>query len=202
VLRLGIVTCVTLLACRDREAATTAPRSPLETGIARDLTARFRTSVTASCKRLLTTPVRCTATLADGSELPIALEAAARDEWGWRVDGLVVEARAVAAYVEAELASLQLAQTVTCGAPLQVVQPGDRVSCTLSGGGVAFVTLDADGQPSLELALDAAAAAARSELVTPDRDRALEQQSRALQVLEWESDGEEPVATDGGVSTP
>jgi hypothetical protein len=202
VLRLVIVTCATLLACHDRERATTAPRSPLETGIARDLTARFRTSVTASCTQLMSAPLRCTAVLADGTELPIALETAATDEWGWRVDGLVVEARALVEYVEGELSSLGVAQTAACGESLQVVEPGGRVSCTLSGGGVAFVTLDAGGQPSLELALDAAAAAARSELVTPDRARALEQQSRALQYLEWESDGEDSVAVDGGVSNP
>jgi hypothetical protein len=76
------------------------------------------------------------------------------------------------------------------------------VACTLSGGGAAFVQVAADGSTTLELALDKASAAARTELVTPERDRELTLQSKRLEDLEGESDGEEAVAGDGGVPEP
>jgi len=200
--RLPIVCLVTLLGCRDGQVGEGTRRSPLETGIARDLTARFGTPVTVTCKMATGVPVACDGTLADGTQIPIAIDSASKNEWGWHVDGLVVEARDIVTYVEDELAALRLSHTVTCGPPVHVVQAGDRIACTLSNGGAAFVEIAADGATTLELALDKQSAAARSELVTPDRDRALIEQSKALEVLEWESDGEEAVAADGGVPRP
>jgi hypothetical protein len=198
-LRASFVCLLTLWGCRDRASTGHARKSPLETGIARDLTARFGTPVAVACTRSGPVPVACKATLADRTELPIALDEATKDEWGWRIDGIVVDAKSIVAFVQDELATLKIGQTATCGPAVQVVRPGERVSCTLSGGGAAFVRVAADGQTSLELALDKDAAAARSELVTPERDRALTEQSLALESLEGESDGEEAVA-DGGVS--
>lgn len=191
---------LTLAGCRDRAATGHARKSPLETGIARDLTARFGTPVTVTCTMSGPVPVGCTATLADKTELPIALAEASKSEWGWHIDGMVIDGTAIAQYVQDQLASLKIAQTATCGPAIQAIKPGERVSCTLSAGGAAFVTVAADGSTSLELALDKGAAAARSELVTPERDRELTATSAALEDLEGESDGEEEVPADGGVA--
>jgi hypothetical protein len=198
-LRVLTVCLVTLAGCRDRAATTHGRKSPLETGIARDLTARFATPVTVTCTMSGPVPVRCLATLADKTELPIALEEASKAEWGWHIDGLLIESGPIVQYVQEQLASLKIAQTATCGPRVQAIKPGERVSCTLSGGGAAFVTVAADGSTSLELALDTDAAAARSEPVTPERDRELTARSAALEDLEGESDGEEEVTGDGGV---
>jgi hypothetical protein len=199
---LALVCVVTASGCRDRQARQNAPRSPVETAIARDLTARFGTPVTVACTVVAGVPVACTATLADRTAMPIAIENANKAEWGWRVDGKVIDGGAIAAYVEGELAPLNIHEAVTCGPRVQIVRPGERVSCTLSGGGAAFVHVAADGSTTLELALDKESAAARAELVTPYRDRALTEQSKRLEALEGESDGEEAVATDGGVPQP
>jgi hypothetical protein len=188
---------VTAAGCRDRPSREQAKRSPLETAIARDLTARFGTPVTVIC-----TAGACTATLADKTTMPIVVDSASAGEWGWRIDGRVIEGKAIATYVEGVLAALKIRESVTCGPPHQIVRPGERVSCTLSGGGAAFVQVAADGSTTLELALDKESAAARAELVTPDRDRELTIQSKRLEDLEGESDGEEAVATDGGVPQP
>lgn len=201
-LRLPIVCFVTLVGCRDGQVGEGTRRSPLETGIARDLTARFGIPVSVTCKRTAGIPVRCDGMLLDGTKIPIAIDSASKTEWGWHVDGLVVQSHAIIGYVQDELATLGLARVVTCGPPVHVVKAGDRIACTLAGGGAAFVEIAADGATTLELALDRESAAARSELVTPDRDRALTEQSKALEVLEWESDGEEAVAVDGGVPRP
>jgi hypothetical protein len=198
----AFVCVLTASGCRDRQAREPARRSPVETTIARDLTARFGTPVTVACTVAAGAPVACTATLADKTTMPIAIENASKEEWGWRIDGRVIESKTIAAYVEGELAALKISETVTCGPPVQVVKPGERISCTLSGGGAAFVHVAADGSTTLELALDKDSAAARAELVTPDRERALTEQSKRLEDLEDESDGEEAVATDGGVPQP
>jgi hypothetical protein len=156
-----IVCLVTVLGCRDRQVSEQARPSPIETGIARDLTARFGTPATVKCQVAGGIPVACTAKLADGTALPIALEAAGKDEWGWRVDGLVIESKTIVAYVQEQLAALNIQQTATCGPPIQALRPGERVSCTLSGGGGAFVQVAADGSTSLELLLDGSSAAER-----------------------------------------
>jgi len=178
--RLALVCVITALGCRDRQARQNAPRSPVETGIARDLTARFGTPVTVACTVAAGAPLACTATLADKTTMPIVIENASKDEWGWRIDGRVIEGATIAKYVEGELGPLGIKETVTCGPPVQVLKAGERVSCTLSGGGAAFVHVAADGATSLELALDKDSAAARAELVTPERDQALTEQSKRL----------------------
>lgn len=166
--------------------------------IARDLTARFGTPAAVTCQLVTTVPLRCTATLADGTVLPIAIEHG-KTEYGWRVDGIVIEAKPIVGFVEAGLASVHVSQAVDCGPPVQVIQPGERLVCKLAGGGAAFVAIAPGGEASLELALDPAAAAARTELLSADRDRELTRQSLELETLAGESDGEEEVPADAGV---
>ncbi len=192
---------MSLAACGDHTSRQPVRRSPLETAIARDVTARLGLPVTASCTIIAGIPVRCEATLIDGTKLPIEIRSEGR-EWAWRVDGLVVDTVPVAAYLDATLGDLGLAQRASCGARYIVVKPGDRIGCKLSAGGMAFVRFAADGTASLELDLDAASAAARGELITPARDQALTAISRALETLEGESDGEEEVPGDGGLPSP
>lgn len=194
-----LVSLLTVIACSDRQVSEPPRPSEMETAIARDLTARFGTSVTARCLLAGAVPVKCSAKLGDGTALPIAIENASKTEWGWRVDGRVIETKAIAAYVQEGLADVHVTETASCGAPIQVIKPGERIVCKLSGGGAAFVDIAADGSTSLELALDSVSAAARMELVTPDSERELTKQSKALEPLAGESDGEGPMA-DAGVA--
>jgi hypothetical protein len=196
---------LTLVACRDRNPPP-ASSSPLETAIARELTAKLAQPVTATCTMIVGLPAKCEATAADGMKLPIEITSEG-SEWAWRVPGRLIETAPIKAYVDRALADLQLAQQANCGGRFAFVVPGDRVGCKLSGGGIAFVQLAADGTASLELALDPASGAARGDLVTPERDRQLTTISRALETLEGESatDGEEEVgsaAGDAGVAAP
>jgi hypothetical protein len=195
-----IVSAMTVLGCSERQARENTRRaSPVETAIARDLTARFGTSVTVTCRTLAGAPTGCSAKLADGTSMSIVMENASKDEWGWRIDGRVIESKTIAAYVQEQLATIGGKQTAACGPPIAVVKAGDRIACALSGGGVAFVQIAPDGTTTLELDLDATSAAARAEPVTPERERELTTRSKALETLEWESDGEEQVPADAGV---
>lgn len=146
-------------------------------------------------------PIRCEAVLADGTKLPIAIEADKR-EWAWHIDGIVVESKTITDHLTGLLADLRVAQTVDCGARFHVVKAGDRMACKLGGGGLAFVRVAADGSTSVELALDSSSAAARGELVTPAREVELFKMSKDLEALDGESDGEEEVPADGGVPKP
>ena len=195
---LPLVGLLTLLACSDRQVSERARPSPIETAIARDLTARFGTSVAVSCHIAGAVPTKCSAKLGDGTELPIAI-VGDKDAWDWRIDGVVLDTKAIVAFVKEGLAGIHVEQNVDCGAPVQVIPRGDRVVCKLAGGGAAFVTFASDGSASLELALDPAAAAARTELMTPDKDRELATQSKQLESLAGESDGEEATG-DAGVA--
>jgi hypothetical protein len=195
------VVALTLLGCGDHKRSEGARRSPLETAIARDLTARIREPVSATCALVLGAPAKCEATLADGTKLPIEIANEGK-EWSWRVAGLVIETAPIASYIAATLSDLKLAQQPNCGARIAFVEPGGRLACKLSGGGMAFVRFAADGTASLELAIDQPSALARGELVTPERDRELTAISKALENLEGESDGEEEVPSDGGVAKP
>ncbi len=192
---------LTLVACGDRERSTGARKSPLETAIARDLTAKLAQPVSATCVMAASLPAKCEAALTDGTKLPIEI-ASEGNEWAWHVSGLVVETAPIAAHVDAALRDLKLVQHASCGASFAFVAAGERLACKLSGGGTAFVRIAKDGTTSLELDLDAASAAARGELVTPERDRELTEISKALERLEGESDGEEEIPADGGVAKP
>jgi hypothetical protein len=188
---------VTLAACGDRQATERPVPSPVETAIARDLTARFGTPVSARCLVLTVVPLKCTARLADGTELPIAIEHA-RKEWGWRVDGRVIETTSVVTFVQQHLANVHVTQAVDCGSPVQVIPLQDRLVCRLAGGGAAFVSFAPDGDASIELALDPASASARMELTSSDRDRELTKQSSELESRAGESDGEDEVPASSG----
>lgn len=196
--RLPLVGLVTLAACGDRQVSDRARPTPVETAIARDLTARFGTSVAVRCDAVGTFPLACTGKLPDGTELPIAITHT-KHAWDWHVDGVVVDTQAVVSFVQDGLASVRVEQAVDCGSRIQVIPHGDRVVCKLAGGGVAFVAFAPDGSASLELALDPAAAAARTELMTADKDRELAAQSKELETLAGESDGEEATG-DAGVA--
>lgn len=198
-LRPFAVGALTLLACRD-SSPSAARKTPLETGIARDLTARLAMPVAVTCTTV-TKIATCEAVLLDGTKLPI--EVTSEDnEWAWRVDGIVVETPPIAAHIDAVLGDMKLAQHASCGPRIVFVKPGARLACTLSGGGMAFVRFDKDGTTSLELDVDPASGSARGEPVSPERDRELTAISRALEQLEGESDGEEEVPSDGGAAKP
>lgn len=199
--RLPHVALLTLVACGDRKPSEGARKSPLETAIARDLTAKLSQPVTVTCESINGVPSKCEATLADATKLPIGIASEGK-EWAWHVAGLVVETQPIVTHVEATLGDLKLAQKANCGGRFAYVEPGGRLACKLSGGGIAFVKFAKDGTASLELDLDAKSAAARGELVTPERDRELTAISKALETLEGESDGEEEVVPDGGVGKP
>lgn len=199
--RRALVAFGTLVACGGGERSDVARKSPLETAIARELTAKLGEPTSATCTIIANLPVRCEAALADGTKLPIEITSE-RKEWAWRVGGRVVETAPITEYLNASLADLRVAQQANCGPRLAFVAPDDRLGCKLSGGGMAFVRFAADGTTSLELAIDPASAAARGEVVTPARDLELTATSRALETLEGESDGEEEVPGDGGVPKP
>lgn len=192
---------MTVAGCGDRKSAEPARKSPLEVGIARDLTAKLGEPVAATCVMIQNLPAKCEAALADGTKLPIAIESEGK-EWAWHVAGRVVESAPIVAYVNATLADLKITQQASCGPRIVFIEPGGRVGCKLSGGGMAFVRVAVDGTTSLELDIEPASAAARGEVVTPERDRELTTISKALESLEGESDGEEAVPPDGGVPKP
>jgi hypothetical protein len=171
----ALVSSLTPAACGHHEPPERA-LPPLETTIARDLTARFGLPVTTRCAIIGDVPVVCQAVISDGTALPIALERAGVGVH-WRVAGRVVETAPIAAYVGGVLADLGIAQRAICGPPVQRLAPGKRLACTLSGGGAAFVQVASDGALSLELALDPAAAAARG---TAETDADLLHRSREL----------------------
>ena len=64
---------MSLAACGDHTNRQPPRRSPLETAIARDVTARFGVPVTASCTLAAGIPVACEAALVDGTKLPIEI---------------------------------------------------------------------------------------------------------------------------------
>jgi hypothetical protein len=194
-----ILLALTLISCGDQKGSEPRRRSPLETAIARDLTQRLHAPVTASCTLIAGMASKCEASLADGTKIPIEVKSDKKD-WAWRVDGIVVEAIPIRDYVAAALGDLHIDQHVDCSPAVHVVEAGGRIACKLSGGGIAFVQIAADGTASLELALDAEAATARNEPVTPEKDRELFDLSKSLEAREGESDGEEAVPSDAGVT--
>lgn len=130
----------------------------------------------------------CTATLPDGAAIPIT-----RDGATWESPELL-DGRAVAARVVDELAALGLTDTADCGPVLVAPPVPTALTCTLGGGGTAWVTVDAVGDLALDVALTAAEAAARTEGAD---DAALERASRALDTEEAEGNPEDGIAEDG-----
>jgi hypothetical protein len=157
--------------------------------------------ITVTCSMKAPLPLRCEATVIDGTKLPIELASEGK-EFAWHIAGIVVDTAIVARHLDRELEDLHVAQHASCGARIVVVHAGDRIACKLTGGGIAFVRVAQNGATSLELDLDAKSAAARGEVVTPAREHELAKISHGLEGLEGESDGEEAVVHDGGVSGP
>ena len=169
-------------------ACGTSARDPtrLEAAIAADLETRLGVAVVTRCGYAI--PM-CSARLPDGTQLPIEVTLSG-DSYEWRVRGLVVNAAAIERYLAEELADLGAPQTVRCLPQVRALAEGERLACALQRGGTAFVTVGADGATAVELALDPAAAAARAEVLTPERERDLERASRALADSEDDGDDE------------
>jgi hypothetical protein len=165
-----------IFGCRDHRRDAVAPAQPLETAIARDLTGRFASPATASCDFFRAVPT-CDAEVL-GTELPIRVTSDGKS-WVWSIDGHFIDARPIAAYIDQELVELHVKQTASCGPAIQKVT--DRMTCALSGGGTAFVEIDAQGTPRVELELERDGAAVRGEPMTEQRARELDQKSRALE---------------------
>jgi hypothetical protein len=151
-----VLLCV--VACRDRAVDAPLPRSPVETAIARDLTARFGVSAEVRCI-VIAGVAGCRASV-DGVRVPVVVENH-RGEWKWSVDGAAIATAPIAARVRDELADLGVVQSVDCG---KAVVVGTRVTCALGGGGAAFASVARDGRVSLEIAIDPAAAGVRREV--------------------------------------
>jgi hypothetical protein len=166
----ALVSWLAFAGCADSRSNDAPP--PLETAIARALTARFGVPVTTRCAIIGGTPIACHASLADGTQLPIAIAGKT-----WHLAGRVVETAPIAAYVQGVLADLGRSERATCGPAVQRVAPGQRIACALSGGGAAFVEIASNGALAVELALDRAAAAART---SGEPERELLRRSRAL----------------------
>jgi hypothetical protein len=163
------------LAACGGNSAVDAP-TPLEAAIDRGLTERFGVPVVTACTGLIPP---CKTLLPDGTVLPIEL-AWRSGGWDWRVRGLVITTDQLEAYLRDEVADLGAPQGVRCAPRIRAIVANERIECWLARGGKAFVDVHADGTTAVELVLDAAAANARSELVTPARERELEATSRAL----------------------
>jgi hypothetical protein len=160
-----------------RNDAAAGPQ-PLETAIARELTGRFASPATASCDFFGATPT-CDAEVL-GVTLPIRVTGDGK-AWNWALDGHFIAARPIAAYIDQELVDLHVKQTASCGAPVQKLPADGRIACALSGGGTAFVEIDAQGAIRIELELEREGAAIRAEPVTEQRTKELEQKSHALE---------------------
>jgi hypothetical protein len=165
--------------------------SPLELSIETTLAKRLGVPVGARCK-----DGRCGALTQDLMMIPISLTTLGR-EVEWRVDGFLITATELEAYVKNEVEELGAPQGVTCGPRFRRVFPGDRLVCDLEHGGVVFVTIRADGSTSLETLLDPVAAKLRNQLVTPELEEELARASHALEVSEDEAgeDSEERAPT-------
>jgi hypothetical protein len=171
--QLVLVSVLTIAACSDREPREAPPRElPLETRIARELTAKLGVPVTTRCAVVGGTPIACHAVLADGTPLPIAIAAGS-----WQIPGHVIATAPIQSYVQGVLHDLGVAQQATCGPAVRRLAPGERIACSLSGGGEAFVEIARDGALAVELDLDPAAAAARTH---GESDAELVRRSRAL----------------------
>jgi len=175
-----------LVACGGQPVDLPQKPWPLETAIARELTGRFASPATARCDFFAIVPA-CSAQVLD-TQLAIRV-ASDGHAWTWEVDGHFVDTRAIAPYVDSLLGDLHIKQTAQCGPPLQKLARGERLACTLSGGGSAFVEIDDAGALRVELAVDHETAKVRAEPMTEERAKELEQKSRAL---EHTSDDDEP----------
>lgn len=167
----------------------------LEAAIDRGLRKRFGVSVVTTCTGLVPP---CQALLPDGTALPIELRWK-NGGWDWRVRGLVITTDELEVYLRDELADLGAPQRVRCAPRIRRIVANERIECWLEQGGKAFIDVHADGTTAVEMVLDAAGANARSEVVTPERERELAATSRALaHMADDEEDDEGPSPPDAG----
>lgn len=178
---LGSLALVALVACSAGESATGHAGGPsaLERAIATDLGARLGKPIYARCLEPLGVPVTCIAYLPDGSALPVALHDAG-SAWEWAIEGRLVAAAPIEAYVRDVVGDLGAAQGVVCGPGLRRLAADEQVECRLERGGAAYVSIAADGAMSVEVELDPKAAAARGGPVTRAYQIELDGLSRAL----------------------
>ena len=184
-----VLLCV--LGCGEPKVRAPLQSSPLETAIARELTARIGTAASTRCVIVLGV-ASCRASV-DGVVVAVVVENH-RGEWVWWVEGGVVPTAPIAARVRDELGDLGVTQTVNCG---KAIAKGPRVTCSLSGGGAAFATIAKDGSVTLELAIDPAAAGVRSESPSD-----LTQRSRSLERSAGDEEDEDTAPADGGRVPP
>lgn len=183
-----------LLACgNDRDAKGPPPATPLERSVADGLAARYAMTFVVTCEpdgRSCKARPSGPSSAAD-SVLPIRLvdDGAARD---WQIDGIVVRSDAIEDYLRGELVDLGVPTTAHCGRRFWVLQVHERVVCELGTGGRAFAVVQEDGSTRVEVELDPAAAAARTEPLDPAREHELTELSRSY-------DEEVPPLVDGGV---
>lgn len=168
--------------------------TPLEQSIEATLGERLGVAVGARCN-----DGQCRALTSDLVLLPISLTTLGH-EVEWRVDGFLITAAELEAYVKAEITELGAPQGVTCAPRIRRVVPGDRLACDLEHGGMVFVTIRADGSTSLETLLDPIAAKLRNELVTPELEEELARASRALATSD--ESGEDSEAASGELLAP
>lgn len=153
-------------ACRGGKAS-----SQLEQQLAAQVTEQLGKGIAVSCPQGQP-PLRCVAAVGS-SRVPIALThepGGAAGQVRWRLDGLVVSGPALEQQVSEQLAALGLMAEPRCGASLQPVAAGERVRCELPPLGVAWATVDGEGNYSLELALGEAAAARTAEVDEAELD--------------------------------
>ena len=120
--RLAIVCALALASCGDRQARENPKPTSLELAISHDLDTRLHTSTTTRCAIVAGNPVKCEATLTDGTKLPIEIKGDKRD-WVWRVAGIVVETKPVTEWVNGELS-----------ANAAFVMPDGKLHATLAKG--------------------------------------------------------------------
>ena len=157
-----------IAACR-REAASETRR---EANLRRAIAAAIRTPVDrVRCRA----PDRCDATVG-AITLPVRVRDAGT-ELAWELDGLVLHAADLEAAIEGALAELDQKRDAACGARVRIVQPGEQVTCQLSGSGRAWARIDAAGTADIEIALESTVVSARSEGLA---DSELDALSRAL----------------------
>ena len=160
------------------EPGASQPResSRIEREIERELLEHLRVPVLVRCVWI---PPSCRATLPDGEHLRIRLRPQG-GELAWHLDGALVLADDIEAYLRDALVDLGAPQVARCGARIRSLAAGDRVQCQLQNGGKAFVVVNADGTTSIEILLDPVAGDARSEAVSIERDQSLLEMSRKL----------------------
>ena len=173
-----LIISVTAVSCgSDHTASQPRDSSRIEAAIEKDLSVRVGVPLRVRCVWI---PPGCRATLPDGSKLPLRI-GGANGALTWRLDGALVLADDIEAYLRDVLVDLDKPQVVRCGERIRSVAAGDRVQCQLQYGGKAFVDVHADGSTTVEIQLEPVAGDARAEVLTIEREQSLLEMSRKLE---------------------